>query len=820
MENGTVNFRKSRKARQRFFYANLHFNPQFDIFVSHDENLVHCRGPTGMKWMISCFVFALLPGFLESQENHVQDFQGSASRQVVFMRHPAETFGFDDFYLRTGDELPAVINGKNGFRYIIPSKSVSPVHQDIVYARLVGIPNATEDLVFLAGNDTNKLSFRFISNTLVELVVPAAAMNYEIAAWLKGELAGKLDVIVYPELEKELILVPTLDFPVDPDTLAAELHTIFKGANISFKITLLPKFQPAGFTDSTFFDSPDTLLLRGYTEQMFRLSHLHEQNTSTPAAAYCLFIIPGFEDSLIRGYMGIGNHTGFVVENKEKTLAQSIADQLARGIGFTPHFRYQVPNENISPESGVLSFWDWEQMRSGEASHITWVERNKLPAVGGVVAYYFWEEMTGGIIVEKSAHSPFKSNFSVSFSKSQPAFNQPIERLEYAVDNLIDDNRSGNQKSAFEIRENGIVSKFQVPLRKQATADIGSVIFRKRAGKWESIRVKNVLYFNVLNDSVRQFSHANDSLILIKYNIEIPANGHYIVKTFWKNNGRIDKQEVFAYNGENVTGFFLTPERIIPKRILIFSNGYRGPDKDSDVSDNLVTTKDRYTYWMGIDKEFIRRRKPFETYYIDGNHGISTSSHRSKLNFGLSIAIVKTFATKDYYRILNTKPNETGFRERREKGKIAGKAFLITRCNSPACMETIDTVDIVCHSMGYAYALGFIDALKGKVVFGKIYIIAPETACLDGTDWSMFEEVWQYGSNLDQPDPDPVWEQDGIAPQCQVKGLEKLPPDRGGRAFIPKDWPIKNFIDSHMLFNYFWMFERISPGQPGYVKEK
>jgi hypothetical protein len=79
--------------------------------------------------------------------------------------------------------------------------------------------------------------------------------------------------------------------------------------------------------------------------------------------------------------------------------------------------------------------------------------------------------------------------------------------------------------------------------------------------------------------------------------------------------------------------------------------------------------------------------------------------------------------------------------------------------------------------------------------------------------------VWQYGSNLGQPDADPVWEQDGIAPQCPVKGIETLDKQKAGRIFFPKDWKRKNFIDSHMLYNYDWMFECIVKGQPGYIEK-
>lgn len=40
-----------------------------------------------------------------------------------------------------------------------------------------------------------------------------------------------------------------------------------------------------------------------------------------------------------------------------------------------------------------------------------------------------------------------------------------------------------------------------------------------------------------------------------------------------------------------------------------------------------------------------------------------------------------------------------------------------------------------------------IEELQGKVLWGRIYIIAPENACSGGANWAQFEEVWQYGSN-------------------------------------------------------------------------
>lgn len=82
----------------------------------------------------------------------------------------------------------------------------------------------------------------------------------------------------------------------------------------------------------------------------------------------------------------------------------------------------------------------------------------------------------------------------------------------------------------------------------------------------------------------------------------------------------------------------------------------------------------------------------------------------------------------------------------------------------------------------------------------------------------MFQEVWQYGSNYDQPNPDPKWDQDGVAPQCECKNLGSLPSSKGGRVFIPNDVK-KGFMESHTISNYNWIFNK-GPNDKGYVKTR
>jgi hypothetical protein len=295
------------------------------------------------------------------------------------------------------------------------------------------------------------------------------------------------------------------------------------------------------------------------------------------------------------------------------------------------------------------------------------------------------------------------------------------------------------------------------------------------------------------------------------------------------------------------------------RRTLLFVNGYRLAIPENHDTDNSIQKIDSKNYWdSDIVNGFIDRLKSGNVFYADGHMSISTSNHKTIGNFYCSakntIAAFPESATEAGLKyadnLLTLIPeigpeikisidmaclgsgldiihNDSGFLARRKQGLLAGTNFL----NEMKANKTIfknkdgliaDTLDIVCHSMGYAYALGMIDALKDKVPFGRFYIIAPENpGSISGDDnnFDKFTEVWQYGSNE-------AWstdKQDGIAPQEAVKNIEQLPTEntKGGRVFIPINNNIKRgFYISHTIGNYKWIFD-IKPNQgdlsKGYV---
>jgi hypothetical protein len=165
---------------------------------------------------------------------------------------------------------------------------------------------------------------------------------------------------------------------------------------------------------------------------------------------------------------------------------------------------------------------------------------------------------------------------------------------------------------------------------------------------------------------------------------------------------------------------------------------------------------------------------------------------------------------------LNSRPNKAGFDERERKGRDAGKAFV----QSLKALRLIDgdEINIVCHSMGFAYAQGIIAVLKDAIrkkelpnlVFNGYFIIAPENPNSGSVNTTEWKQIWQYGSHEGQL-ADRPWLQDGVAPQAPIDNIG------ANRAYIPiadKNVP-QGFLESHFIENYGWIF-RLDGGK-GYV---
>jgi hypothetical protein len=394
-------------------------------------------------------------------------------------------------------------------------------------------------------------------------------------------------------------------------------------------------------------------------------------------------------------------------------------------------------------------------------------------------------------------------------------------------------------------------------LKQRTQSNLKSEILIRKEDGWHVKKRKRVLYFDAIQDTngvVQSFrlSGDSDSLLINAIDYRKKAISHYMVVNEKDQEGKLIRQRIFNHVGVELTEKMTIEDP--PKRILVFVNGYRPTsvghsfeDNFEDIrnngleypnSSNIIYTFDRYDYWRPwneMDLQFQKRINPTDTYYADGHFSVSSSNHQSLLNFTTIAAVypkrckkgkhtcystkmtssgffgVKEMKTIDLHRM---EPNWEGFKKRVNNGRIAGKNLLQVFNEIPNRSEN-DTIYFVAHSMGYAYALGIIRELRGKIQFGGFYIMAPENASCGKVLLDEWKEVWQYGSNFNKKGGDAPCLIDGVAPQVMAGGLKE-----DNRRYIPIEmYEEKGFYDSHFIGYYSWIFD-IPKGQKGNITQR
>lgn len=395
-------------------------------------------------------------------------------------------------------------------------------------------------------------------------------------------------------------------------------------------------------------------------------------------------------------------------------------------------------------------------------------------------------------------------------------------------------------------------------IKQRSEVRLRSEILIRKGGSWHVKKRAQVLYFDVQLDQndkpvKARFVSDSDSLIIIGSDYRVKARSHYIVVNFKNEQDQLLFQKLYNHPGSELSDKLATKDPV--QRVLLFVNGYRptsiGHSFEENFEDlqrngleypnsnNIIFDFDRYDYWHpwnAIDSLFAQRINPSKKYYADGHHSVATSNHESLVNFTALAAVYpkrcknrkhhtcyQTMVTstglfgsknKNTKDLLRLSPNYSGFRERYENGQIAGRSLLQELNEIPNRSEN-DTLYIVAHSMGYAYALGIINELRGKILFGGFYILAPENASCGKVILDEWKEVWQYGSNFNQGKEDAPCLQDGVAPQTAANGLSNK-----YRCYFPENlYEKKGFYSSHFIGYYSWIFD-IPKNKKGHITQR
>jgi hypothetical protein len=856
-------------------------------------------------------------------------------RTVHFIAFPKQKFGFDGFLEEAWESEYPIYRNQVHQNIPLAYKSVKYGEVDTVWVVCKGfLKSQLYRLSFKA--KTEKLSFKVINDTLIQLEIPGNGIDYEVETRWNNVVKAKLKVIVQKEIRERIILVPIVSNQIQLYSFKKSLNAISSQANIQYDISIENQFKTKVFDSKTDLSNPDSMGIK-MNGQMRLLRDLYfEANPSMDRNAYIIFIVNGFQDSTIVSYMVKNKAIGFLTYVKDESiLAIHAARMLGIGSGSL-HYSWEDggpvkgSTENLMDTTlgTSLRYSQWVKLRKHPNYYSYYTNEENIATNNGMVGYYFWEEdKNGNIKFSKGGpisgiNRPYKKNYLSYRFKIKYWVLKPFYKIKNYFVSILDVIFSlltililwlirkwlkyywVKRKwhihflrrviffliitfSLFQISQNywltnSILSYFKQvsgPLKELNGLDYDqakinllrhqelsheeqfyecSEILINRNGRWELKKKDKVLYFEVRQDSdslwtKAKFKTSSNKLFLGDLGFSSTVNGHYLVFNYKDNQGKIIKQEVYDHFGERIT------EKITienpSKRILLFVNGYRptsiGQTFEENFGDiqnngleypnskNYIYDFDRFDYWKPwnqINSRFQKRINPTETYYADGHFSVSTSNYRSLINFTKVSAVYPKRcedstkhtcysihdATWKQFLMNQTKsrkhlemnPNKEGFNVRKNNGRVAGRN-LLQIINAVPGYSKNDTIFVVAHSMGFAYAQGMLEVLKGKINFGGYYIIAPENGNSGVVEPNLWQEIWQYGCNFDDKYPDAPCLQDGIAPQYQVKGLPM-----NKRVYIPrKFYERKGYYDSHFIGYYTWVLD-IPEEKKGYVTRK
>ena len=819
--------------------------------------------------------------------------------------------------------------------FIVANKSVGFQQPDSIGIdfNFRGEVNLAE-LTFSIDGETRYMRTRWKDRNSIALIFPRMEDSYTLQVFYERQLIGELNVLVFEPKRTKIILVPLLDFSTSTDSLELFLNRTYRPARLSFDV------QMTGLFDYDFFEA-DSLLTNPsvnhdrYTDQMIEIRDAYfERFPNADRSAYYVFIVPGFVNPQMDGYMVRNKALAFLTNSAGRSFRIALARQLGYGLGaLSDSWKSGGPtmgtSENLMDTTGGLFMVaeQWELIDVNSRSVSYYDEYEDVRTNSGFVAYYFWEEDSKGNIALteegflKAINRPYKQNqyalhleisnwffiplttirgydicllhfislfvlfigsillrrmiirklktrlekrrflrflirvfifvsFVVAFYGSFRLVNEGYYLFEKNWGNINYLNGKSTREAIQEVR-------VRRDPRNEDLVKPGSEILIKKGEKWFLKKRKKVLYFDAFQKNGKlhhcSFEGDSDSLRVTTKNYVSHAESHYIVVSYYDENTTCIEQRVFNHLGINVTEKLSLSDPA--KRILLFVNGYRptslGKTFEENFDDitknglefpnskNLIYDFDRYEYWNPwnkIDEQFQKRLNPGETFYADGHFSVETSNHRSLINFtSISKNYPKRCEDRDHhtcrttaaswnftgiksdywtYERHRTRPNKNGFNLRRDNGKIAGKN-LFQMLNELPNNSANDTLFIVAHSMGYAYALGMIESLRGKINFGGLYIIAPENASSGNVNMNEWQEVWQYGNDFERYKKSEPCLLDGIAPQVKAGGITAKQ-----RLFIPDEYYTRQgFFDSHFIGYYRWILN-IPENERGYIRQR
>ncbi len=718
---------------------------------------------------------------------------------LTFANAPDSHFGFDR---QTIDTLKSKYE-KLDNTYWVSWKAVAGDQGDGITATLDGDALDASKITFEQDGTPLPVTGTGTTLTLKAGSVAHGAASAIVAKYTpadttkKEQLLGKLNVAGYNQKEFVVHLVPVNGAKVGASvaTIQARLNTIYGQAVVRWTVQRDSTLAVTGL--GTPFDNGGSSLLSTYTGDMKTVIKAYTAGNTLEDGAYYLFVVNAAANSSENGYMPRSKQCGFLfVDGTTDTnsLVRTMAHELGHGAFTLKHIFEQYPAISESSTDNLMDY-----------------------AGGTQLLKYQWDQIHNPVIVlglfqsDSSAASVNDSKYILSVLRNIRNYYGKSQNLQLSA--------PPGQRKTFSGHidlENG--HTYDLSLIFQDTDPINDLIISKELNYMTQSgpSMKGISIYNT------DFQTTTSRLLSIVFTID--GNTDANIKTlsdylFWQTTegknltlfvSGFDLPQhkslltcaTSSFLADKVAGVIVPIAGWIDLAIDVANIGYTASnskyfiedlkstiipqdcqDQDSYKSNTTVSQTDVTDYWSDIDDRFIYATGNPEWAYANGDNSIRTAL------------------------------DDDGFNRRVNDGQSAAGDLATKLKKGTIKLMPGGKSDVVCHSMGFAYALGMIAELQRQgYKIGWVYAIAPENPTL-GYVPQQIDGMWQYGSQ----ETDDFSKQDGIAPQKAIPGVNQVA--QGGRVPIGQDAP-QNFIQSHMIANYKWIFKRTQDDQKGQVKER
>lgn len=291
-----------------------------------------------------------------------------SSNKVLFFAPEDMLYGLDNYKEEIWADDYEIIKLKDSTNYYVANKSLKTGAHDFVLAKFNNTVSPLEVLSFVSSTGQP------LTSEIVGGYVKVRLENLNDGGWVyamvDGMKYGKLNLKVYGEEEKQVVIIPVGNAQLpNENTLRTEIQNVFKQGVVKINLTFKPNYNSTSWdlNGDGKLAAGNFNLMQDYSDEMKKLSSDWLAANETDKDAYILFVIPSFDEQNVDkgGYMPLGRHKGFIKSGSEIKI---YSHELAHGIFGLEHTFPEVSEgstDNLMDytDGGELKFWQWEQMR-------------------------------------------------------------------------------------------------------------------------------------------------------------------------------------------------------------------------------------------------------------------------------------------------------------------------------------------------------------------------------------------------------------------------------------------------------------------------